>query len=277
MTASPRCWKGKPPKMDTTQLAITYTGPAAADPLELLVLEQESWSVYTGKVTKQELVRWLAAALAGDEYQSRIDCGMAGGQLVCVIYAYPLLPDLNYRMVTSWGALSGRVVEIIEADELVQFHLDTEATTAHPIRELRSVAWEDQCYDADGIIAGPALSSDGKRLFTASPVYGTAKVRYLFERHTYVLNAPRREGAIDNHFSSVVAGIYAGGLEVLVLEMPPGIEQFEADPDAVCGSGGAGGGSVTWPDDEYPVQPQAASRRTVVDYCAQKVTSDTYL
>lgn len=252
----------------------------AIEPLQLLLLEQEPWSVYTGRVTKQELVRWLAAVLSGEEYQARIDCGMAGDALVCLIYAYPLVQDLNYRLMTSWGTLSDRSVELIEATESISFRLSTHERTKYPIRELRSVAWKDQCYGPSGeIVHPPELTSDGEGVVCAAPVYGTATVRYIYERHAYILNAPRREGALGNHYTAVITGIYDGGLEVLVVEMPPGVEAFEADPNAICGLGGGGtyGGTAEWPEEDDVIQPQTASRETVIDYCTQKIHSDTFI
>lgn len=263
--------------MATSTLTLAYAGQSGNGALDLLAIEQEPWSVYTGSITKGEMIRWLAAVVTGEDYQSRIDCGMAGDQLVCTLYAYPAVPGLNYRMFASWGALSDRMVEMLELEELIQFRLTTEERTDHPVRSLLSVVWEDECYGPAGeIVSPPALTFSGNAVSCGQAVYGTARVRYSCERHTYVLNAPRREMAIEDHFSAVVAGVYDGGLAVLVVEPPPGIEAFESDPEARCGSGFTGHGSVTWPDDDDPVEASPSNRETVVDYCTQKVISDTY-
>jgi hypothetical protein len=264
--------------MTTTSLTLTY-GLASTEtqPLDLLKLEQEEWSVYTGSVTKQEMVRWIAAALTGDEYQSQIDCGMAGDALVCTLYAYPRVAGLNYRLLTSWGTLSGRAVEMLELSELVQFRLTTSESTRYPVRRILAVDWADECYGPGGeVVSAPELIADSEAVTCAEPVYGTAQVKYLCERHTVILNAPRREAARDNNYSAVVVGVYEGGLAHLVVEMPPSVEVFEADPDAVCGLNWTTQGTITSPDEEVPVQPSTASRETVIDYCTQKVISDTY-
>ena len=114
-------------------LTLTYgLSAAAGEPADLLRLEQEPWSAYTGKITKGEMIRWLGAMVGGAEYESRVDCGLAGDQLVSTIYAYPYEADLIYQLHTSWGLLSERRVEMQEIRELVQFKLKTEERTDYP-------------------------------------------------------------------------------------------------------------------------------------------------
>lgn len=258
-------------------LTATYTGPSA-EQAALLLLTQGEWSVYVGKVTKGEVVRFVSAAVTEEEYQATVDCGLAGDNLICPIIAYPLVPDLDYRLLTSWGELSARSVEMVEIrDEQVQFRLTTEATTEFPARAIRSVNWTMDCLDQTGeVVAPPTLTIEGQSIRSAAPVYGTATVHYITERHTYILNAPRRETAIDNNWSAVVVAPIIGYEPVrLVVEMPPGINNFEADPDAVCGRVGRGGGSVTFPEDPYyPPEPAGADLITEVDYCDQEVIQE---
>lgn len=256
-------------------LSLTYSISAAdREPAELLRLEQEPWSVYTGKITKGEMIRWLSAVVSDTGYESRVDCGLAGDQLVSTIYAYPYETDLAYQLHTSWGQLSERIVEMLEIRELVQFRLTVEERTDYPVRRILGVDWDDECYGPDGeIVAAPTLAADRETISCAVPVYGTVEVRYLCERHTYILNAPRRETAIDNQWSAVVVGVYEGGLTYLVVEMPPGIETFAADPDAVCGRR-SDSGTVDWPEKEYPVIPGTGRKITEIDYCSQKVARE---
>ncbi len=262
--------------MTTATLTATYSGAAAAA-LDLLRIEQQDWSVYTGKVSKQEVVRWVAAAISEEAYELAVDCGIAGESLVCVLYAYPLVADLDYRLLTSYGTLSERAVALIEISEQVQFRLTDSAATEFPARSILSVEWTVECLNADGeVVAPPALSVVGTDIVSAATVYGTATVRYLCERHSYVLNAPRRTDALDNNFSAVVAGVYQGGLAHLVIEMPPSIDVFEADADADCGWSTVG--AITAPDDELPVvQPQSANKTTTVDYCSQIIVDEVVL
>lgn len=264
--------------MTAQALTITYGLPSGrdVDPLDLLQLEQDKWGTWVGAITKQALVRMLAARLSGDSMEVESDCGMVGDTLVCTVRAWPRQSGLLYRLYTSWGQLSERAVDMVDLTELVQFKLTTESGTEHPVREILSVVWDDDCYGPEGeVVTPPTLVADGEQVRCGSPVYGTARVRYLSERHTYTLSVPRRDDAIDNHFSAVVVGVYAGGINWLEIEMPPGIESFEDDPDAVCG-GRWDGGSIDNDDDDDEITPSGADRHTVVDYCTNTILSDTY-
>jgi hypothetical protein len=263
--------------MTATLLTLAYALPASnREPRDLLKIEQQQWSRYTGQITKQEMVRWLAAAIGNEAYQSQIDCAMTGDNLACTLFVYPYLADLPYQLHTSWGTLSERSVAMLEISELVQFKLTTSETVKNPVRRILAVKWADECYGPEGeIVNPPELTANLETISCMAPVYGTATVKYLCERHAYVLNAPRRAAAIDNHFSAVVVGVYAGGLTYHVVEMPPGVETFVADPNAECGRQPGWGGSADWPEDgKYPPLPRTANRLTIVDYCSQKVLSD---
>lgn len=256
--------------MQSITLSPPYAEPDIHRSPQVLI-EQGDWSVYTAKVTRQEVVRWLAAWIGGDEYQQRIDCGMAGGDLVCPVYVYPLAAGVAYRLLTSWGQLSERVVEVIEIVEQVQFRLTDTASTKYPARAIRSVEWTVACLDPDGeVIASPALIISGQELHSGQMVYGTATVAYECERHCYILNAPRRLTAVDSHYSAVLVAPVAGYEPArIVLTMPPGIEAFERDPDAKCG-GGSSSGSAAWDaNPDPPPDPQPANLITEVDYCDQ--------
>jgi hypothetical protein len=251
-------------------LTATYTGPAA-DTTAKVVLRQRSWSRYTGKVTKQAAVRWLLAAVGGIDAQVPGDCGMDGNVLICPVEAYPVAAGVDYRLVASWGELSARSVRMVAiSDEQVQFRLTDTATTEFPARSIRSVRWTDACLDSAGrVVEAPALAVSGSTLRSSAVVYGTASVSYLTEQHGYILNAPRRSDAIDSHFSAVVVAVVPGYAPVpLMLDMPPGIEAFEADPDAVCGRRSSG--SVAGSDGgDVPPAPLVADLITEVDYCKQ--------
>lgn len=261
--------------MTTQSLSITYTGPAVATK-DLLQLEQSAWGAYTGKVTRAEMIRYLSATLYGTEYSSRIDCGLVSGSVVCVVAAYPRIADLVYRLHTSHGTLSSPTMEMPLLTEALSFTLTTEVSPEHPVREIKSVEWLSECYNAEGaVVDPPALSTDGERITIPTAVYGSVSVTYRTERHSYVLTAPRREDAIDNHYSAAVYGVYDGGITWLVIEMPPGIETFEADAGAYCGWGSSA--SVTDDDQDYPVTDGKHTRTTDVDYCSQEIISEEIL
>jgi len=260
--------------MQTSQLGISYSGPAAAAPLDLLLIEQEEWSGSTGQVSRVEMVRYLAALFSGEEYQSSVDCGMEGGSVVCLVYVFPLLEDLVYQFHASHGSLSQRSVALLVEEEELNFTLTIEASPSHPPREILSVEWLDECYDSQGTVVDPPdLTIDGLQITIPSPVYGSALVRYRTERHAYLLHAPRRDDAIDNHYSAAVWGVYDGGINWLEIEMPPGIETFELDAEADCGWGGSG--ILLNPDnDPYPVADTTHTRITDVDYCGQEIIKE---
>jgi len=255
-----------------SSLAATYTGPVADSSAKLL-LRQGKWSRYVGKVTKGEMVRWVAAAIGGKDYQAKVDCGLAGDAVVCTIEAYPFFQDLAYRLVSSWGELSERSVELVEIrDEQVQFRLTDTAATEFPARAIRAVQWTAECLDVDGnVTAPPPLWADGETLRSGAVVYGTATVHYVCERHTSILNAPRRETALDNHWSAVVVAAIPGSMPArLLLELPPGIDALD-EPDAVCGRRGGGRSSVKRADGSMPPpEPDGADLITEVDYCDQR-------
>ena len=253
-------------------LAATLPVPRAAleaEPLDLLQIEQQSWSVYTGKVTKQEVVRILAALMEDREYQAAVDCGLAGDQLVALLYLYPRTPDLVYELFCDWGQLSEPIIEQVELEEQVQFNLSKTGIPSRPVREILSASWQDDCCNAQGDIvdsAPPTIA--GAQVASSQAVHATALVRYLTERHTVVINAPRREEALDQQWASVVVATYPGGLKYHQLVMPPGIAAFAANPDAVCGSSWTGSVSESG-DDPYPPDPRGADLITEVAYCKQ--------
>lgn len=262
--------------MTTQSLSITYNGPEASGGLGLLQIEQQPWAPYTGKVTRAEMVRYLSALLYGGEYQSSIDCGLVAGAVVCVVNVYPRVADLVYQFQTSHGTLSGRSVEMVKETEAMSFALTTEVTPSHPVRAILAVEWISECYNADGAVVDQAqLSTDGSTITIPTPVYGSVSVTYRTERHSYVLNAPRRDDAIDNFYSAAVFGVYDGGVDWLTIEMPPGIETFEADAGAYCGWGSTA--SVTDDDPDYPVTDGKHTRTTDVDYCSQETISEEIL
>lgn len=263
--------------MSTHALTLTYAAPPSTEgePLDLLLIEQQDWRLGTGLVTKAELVGTLAHWLYGEDYQSRVDCGFVGADLVCGINVYPRVAGLVYQFHTSHGTLSERSVELAEIEESCNFALEAEAQPRYPARSIASAEWLGECYDLNGnVIPPPALTISGGSIRAAVACYGSVNVRYTTERHTYLLTCPRREEALDNHYSAAVYGVYAGGLNWLEIEMPPGIDAFEADPDAECGWGSSQG-SITAPDREpAPVEDGNHDRKTVVDYCSQQVASD---
>lgn len=264
--------------MASPRITFTISRPATSS-LGLLQIEQQEWSAYTGKVTTGVMVSALRTLLYGEDSTDSVNCGVIDGSAICQIDVYPRRAGLRYQFASSWGNLSTRYEEEITETELVSFHLESSASPSHPCLEIFSASWVDNLvYDAEGNeIAAPGLIIDGDTVATKNgqSIYGTAEVVYRTERHRYSLIIPRRDTAIDNFFSAVVYGWYDGGLDYLQIELPPGIETFEADANATCGH------SVTatvTDDDNDPIdQPVTASRVSVIDYCSQLVVEDSYV
>jgi hypothetical protein len=259
-----------------TTLTATYTGPTAIE-RTLLEIRQGEWSRYLGVITKDAVARWLRAAVSERNIALDVDCGMSGGSVLAEIDCYPLVAGLDYTLYASWGNLSRRSVAMVEiVDEQVQFRLTDTATTDFPARSIKSVRWTDDCLDQAGnVVAPPVLWVEGDGLRSAAPVYGTATVHYVCERHRYILTVPRRDEALDNHFSAVVAAAIPGYAPVYhVLTLPDFVSLFEADPDARCGGGG-GRGSVTGDQTQpVPPSPSGADLITEVDYCSQETVRE---
>jgi hypothetical protein len=262
--------------MSQQSLTISLVHPdQGREPLDLLLLEQEEWRPYTGRVSSVAMVNWLAAVLYGEEFTHRLDCGMSGEAMVCAVFAYPRVAGLAYQLRASHGELSERAAALVEITETVNFRLEATAAPRYPARQIQSARWLADCYDATGaVITPPTLTIDGDQLQAGLAIYGAAEVTYTTERHSYILTVARRDDAIEDHYSAVVYGVYDGGLNWLEIEPPPGVEAFEADPSAVCGLGSFAG-SVEHPDPDLGDIPgQFAHRVVKIDYCSQDIISD---
>lgn len=250
---------------------LSFESASTADN-EVLLVTQDEWSPYTGKVSKQQVVRYLLSLLETSTYEMSVNCGMAGDALVVPIFCYPMVAGLDYTLYSSYGDLSECLVELIEVkDELVQFRLTSEETVDFPIKSIRSMEWVLDCLDANGdLTVNPELEVAGNRISTGGvSVYGTAKISYVTERHTYILTAPRRQTALDNNYSGVVVGVAQGNMPVVLeLKMPPSVASFEADPDYVCGSGGSWAVKESSQEGSIPDVP-GRSLITEKNYCDQ--------
>ena len=259
--------------MASPRITFTYS-IQSADSLDLLQIEQSDWSAYTGRVTKGGMILSLREMLYGEDAGNVVDCGMTGGEVVCLIDVYPRRPGLVYQFGTSHGYLSDRQEQEAEVTETRNFSLETSVSPSYPPLTITRAEWADAVYDAEGNdIVPPSLTIDNGNIVCPFPVFGAADITYTTERHSYILTLPRRDAALDNFYSAAVYGWYEGGVDWLEVELPPGIELFEADPDAVCGSWSSG--AVTWPDEEDPGNPDvSADRYSVVDYCTQEIVED---
>lgn len=261
--------------MTSPRITFSYQGPAS-ESLDLLLIEQAvEWGRYTGRITTGAMVRALRSMLYGEDAGDLVDCGLTDGCVVCLILVYPRVPGLAYHFAASYGELSERDEQTVEESETINFSLETSASPTHPPLAIISAEWADVVYDSLGNeIAAPKLTILDGEITCPIPVYGAVDVTYTTERHAYTLTAPRREDAVDNFYTAAVYGWYAGGVNWLQVDMPPGIEVFDADENAVCGGDS---GFINHPDDEDDSQePVTGNRRSVVDYCSQEIVEDDF-
>lgn len=266
--------------MSAAPLSITFSNQSLSqEPFDALLIEQDDWKPYTGIVTKKDVVRYLASIFWPEEsFNPQFDCGIVGGEMICPIYVYPYTQGLAYQFKTSYGTLSERAEDTIDVTETVNFSLDTEVTTKYPVRELKSVEWVDVVYDETGTITtAESITFENMTLTIGTPVYGSARVEYTTERHAYVLTVTPRTDVAENLFSAAVFAVYAGGIQWLEIEPPPGADEYlEGTED--CSFGWRSTGSVTYPDDSGN-RPKAAyaDRKIVMDYCSNtQISDDTF-
>jgi hypothetical protein len=241
-------------------------------PLDLLQIEQGEWSTYTAMVTKTELAEFVKARLWGGSFTSSIDCGFDDGEIVCEIFVYPRDPFLLYQFNSSWGRLGPRQESRPELEEIINFRLTDAESPQYPAEAIHSAHWMAECYDSSGaVVSNPPLFIDGGTLRISPAVYGSVRVRYQTNRHRYVLRCPRRYDAHSNHYTAVVYGVYAGGINWKIVDMPPDIKKFEQDENTACGWGSYFFGPE---DKELPVIANRTDRKTDYDYCLQTIIRD---
>lgn len=259
-------------------LTVTISNASSVTPLDLITIEQEEWSPYTGYLTKANMVKIVASYLYGTDFGATIDCGIADGQLVTLIYAYPKIADLDYTMRCSRGTLSERLVEFVEETEVVNFELEDIASLSHPARELISYDWYDEfkVYDKTGKeIAYPVVTIIDNEVSLSQKVYGSVEVTYQVERHTYGITVEQREESIENFYSSVVFATYEKGIKYLELTQPPNSDELNENLDASCTGGYKINGSFSSEDDDdTSSMSRNADRKIVVAYCEQEVLTD---
>lgn len=252
------------------ELSFRYVNPATAEAeRDLLLLEQDSWSAYTGLLTKAGLARYLRAALYGAESNAVIDCGFSGDSLTIVIHAWPLVPGVSFRLRTSVGELGEVLIDTVSSAESVSFTLTDRASLRHPADVIESVSWLVGPYDRAGtLIAAPALSVSGRELTLSAPVWGCAWIRSAGTRYACAVSIPRdiAEPLLAAGWSEYVIGLPEGGRPVaLELSPPPGAEAL-ARSGGECGRGSRF--SVRGRDGASPPEAQPRDKTVKCDYCA---------
>lgn len=252
-------------------LTIPYAVPSR-DELDLLLIEQEEWDGNIGVVTTAEMLRYVSSYIYNQLYSSSTPCALVDGQLQCYINAYPRQEGLVYRLLSSWGNVSGPRGGKTDITEILNFTLTSEERVKYPCHNIKRVSWLDVCYNAEGaVVPNPQLTVEGDSVIVDSTVYGSVEVLYTTEKYTHILTVPRREDAIEGFFSAAVYALYHGGISWIEVDMPDNFDETSLDDN--CGIDGSV--SVVWPeDDPRPVSDNPYRRRTVVNYCTQETISD---
>jgi hypothetical protein len=257
-----------------SSLVSTYglDGSGNRQPEVLIMLEQETYINYVGYVTKAAAVRHLANLIYQKHNDVQVNCGVTAGRLGIGINAYPYFPDLNYRLLCSYGTLSDPTILEVEKKETVQLHLETEVNVRYPVLAILSAEWLNSAYDANmEMIPQPAIliGDDVKSVRSAIPCYGSVEVTYTTVVHCYALDIVARE-RLEDKYSSVVYAVYDGGLVWLETTSPTGAD----DTDGDC----AWGSTVnSIPTDQRPKKPnpEYADKWRLINYCTQKKISES--
>ncbi len=266
--------------MSNQQLSISFVSKSSSrDSAEqLLQLEQSDWAPYTGMVTKIKGVRFLLDYLYDEDGDWDIDCGLVGGNLVALIYAYPAYPSVAYRLYTTHGTLSERLVETLTKTETITFaNTDTESLK-YPVTDILSTEIVGDMWDKYGAPAGlPAVSVDDGDVVLSEPRYGAVKITYTVHRHVYSLTIEPREDAIMDLFGAVVYALVTGANpEWLELDVPHNADEI-AEGIEECGWGG-GTGTGTFPEDPDSVPDDTGASATVrYNQCTGEILSSTVI
>lgn len=257
------------------ELSFRYVSPDRAAPeRDLLLLEQEAWSAYTGVLTKAGLARYLRGALYGVEAGQVIDCGLSDDNLSIVIYAWPLAPGVTFRLRSSVGDLGEVLIDTVSSAESVSYNLTDHASLRHPADYIESARWLTGPYNSAGeAIAPPALTVSGRDLMLSEPVWGSVWIRSVGTRYTcrLSLSLDAAEPLLAAGWSEYVIGLPEGGRPVaLALTPPPGAEEL-ARTGAECGRSVSV--RVLGPD-KTPPTAQPKDKTIKCDYCELECDDD---
>lgn len=257
------------------ELSFRYVSPDRAAPeRDLLLLEQEAWSAYTGVLTRAGLAFYARAAIYGGTADARMTCGFSGDTLHTVIYAWPLAPGVVFRLRASVGDLGAVQVDTVSTGESVTYNLTDHASLRHPADRIEEARWLTGPYNSAGeAIAPPALTVSGRDLILSEPVWGSVWIRTAGTRYTCRLSISRdaAEPLLAAGWSEYVIGLPEGGRPVaLELTPPPGAEEL-ARSGAECGRISY---RVVPPGGNGPPVAQPRDKHIKCDYCELECDGD---
>lgn len=252
-------------------IIITISAPestAAAQPY--LILEQADWEPYAGQMTKMEFVRRIAIQLFGPEAgvatSPDMNCPIdASGCVVAEIHAYPSRIDLGYRLITSYGDLSGAYPQSLNVEDVLQFTIDTEQQVPYPIGAIVQAEWLT-CYDSHGTkIHGPAPTFFDRTVSVPYPVYGSLRLTYSTYRTNHLLSLSARPDAIEHFWSAWVIGLVEHSQPVMLqIDPPPTVEELAKMGVSTCPDWEL---NMEWDEDGGPPTVDIGRKEQVYDYC----------
>ena len=259
----------------TIPFAETTSNPRATD---LVLLEQEEWGAYAGRLTRMGMTRYLDHALyasGGAAAPNVVGCGRDGaGNLNTAVLVWPLKDDVTYRLVSTIGTLgSGEPGEVEETDT-VSFTLTKTATLKRPARQVNSAEWLTGPWTTGGArIAPPPLTVSGRELRASLPVYGSVRVKTLARRFRHPLRITWDEArtALADWSEWVVCLPASGRPVALELTANRGAEDM-AKSGGSCGRKGRF--KVEGEEPEWPPVVEPEDKRVNCEYCAGECEND---
>lgn len=242
------------------QLSINLSIPAIIGPY--VVLEQEEWKAYSGKMTKAALVRIFENAYIEDDHDNVYQCVL--GRIT--IFAYPSDPQMDFDVNVSHGSIGFPQIETINKMEQLSIDMVDKIPLQLIPLSLDGIAFSSDCWNEDGqIISPPEVELIGKDLVFSEKIYGQVMVGYSVLRYTFEIDIPERPDSIENAFSSVAYARWDYGVTWLELGWPE---------SRYCGGGGK---VIAVPPEKSPYEPPDAGkdRHIKIDYCTQEIISDT--
>ncbi len=270
-------------------LSLSLSLPGSSSSTSRLRLEQEEWGKHVGMVGRMDMAAALASFAFGTAMPN-VDCGFGDDlSLKCIIYAYPDVSGLNYKLRTSYGSIDGGIRERISETEGITLKGTSSANLKYKGTSVKSVSWYGDVFDYEGGVIGakPAITIEENSLVVDRVVSGTIIVVYDVVRFKHMLRVFPRTGTDEKKYSSVVYGLYTGGISWVEISPPPNADSYSDASE--CGwntiPGGDteieppdddGGGSGGTPDGFEPPDDVGGEDRDIdVDYCSQEVISDS--
>lgn len=236
---------------------------------DALILEQEEWNDNINHFTTMDLIDQVEDSLYETVY-SNYECGVEDGTFVTALFVYPYDTNLAYNLKVTWGDLSDSSISEIIVKESINFSITRELELKYPVRSIVSYNWYAGVWDGEGNpLVEPNISFDGQKVITDQDVYGSLRVVYKTERHTYRVEIQAREDVVENFFTSVAYAWWDGGITMLEIESP-----VNAEDDYFKGLTCRNRSIVSTTKDDPDWQPPTADSEdeTInIDYCTQGV------